>query len=210
MSITKEQIERLMAKFSPDEIEFLPKGGRKLAYVSHQACTRRLIEVFGGDWSFEIVETRVEAKEVAVLGRLTCAGAIRMQWGGARNLGDLDDTMKAAGSYSLKKCASLFGIGLYLWDDAPSEAENQRAKAEARRRPKPSSGSAEGDQVAPARVTKKQLQSIGAIVKILGWSKEQALAATKGKSAGDLTAGEADALIMSLQDAAAKAGKAAA
>jgi hypothetical protein len=128
-----KKIERLLAKFSPEEIEYLTKGGKRLAYISHQAVTRRLLEVFGMNWSFEIVETRIEADAVAVLGRLTCEGNARMQWGGKDRKGfDLDDALKSAGSYALKKCASLFGIGLYLWDDAPTEAETQRALREER------------------------------------------------------------------------------
>lgn len=132
--IDEDKVSRLLAPFSASDIEFLDKGGGSFAYVSHPACTRRLIEVFGLEWSFEIAETKIEGEQVAVLGRLTAGCASRMAWGGSRVMkGDLDDALKGAGSFALKKCASLFGIGLHLWENPPTRQENQRALREEQR-----------------------------------------------------------------------------
>lgn len=193
-----DQVKKLLEPFAASEIEYLPKGGRKLAYISHPAVTRRLLEVFGLEWSFEIVETRLEADDVAVLGRLTCGNAVRMQWGGhARRGMDLDDALKSAGSFALKKCASLFGVGLYLWDDAPTEQENARALR------------TEQAATTTATVTTAQLQELTVLSRALRMPPEQVeqLAQdTYHVGVRALSRDQASSLISQLEDTKKRAG----
>lgn len=164
--MTNEQCQKLLEEFSPEDIEFLSKAGRDFAFVSHPACTRRLIDVFGLDWSFEIVETKIEKDQCAVLVRLTCAGSVRMQWAAQKiERGDLDDALKGAGSRALRKAASLFGVALYLWDNPPTKAQNEQAKRDAHHN---GGGAGQGG----GRLTERQRKAIMAISRSLGWTPE--------------------------------------
>jgi len=62
---------------------------------------------------------------VVVCGRLTVPGlGVKEQWGSCVLLGGASvqqDAFKAAASDALKKCATLFGIAIELYDDAPEE-----------------------------------------------------------------------------------------
>jgi len=219
--MSPDQVKALLEPFRPSEIEFVNKGRGDFAYVSHPACTRRLIEVFGGDWSFEVVETRVESDQCAVLGRLTCSGAVRMAWGGAAMRGDLDDALKAAGSYALKKAASLFGVGLHLWEEPITKEANARAlraeqQPERREEPRaaePQQTSGGGQQQAqqalgPKPVTERQLNAILAISRSLGWASEtvrQHAIDGWGVPPNQLTMKQASELIGDLQGIATKA-----
>jgi len=63
------------------------------------------------------------------VGKLTAGGIVKSAFGGsdikrAKESGEiisLADDLKAAATDSLKKCASLFGVGLHLYGDSPSE-----------------------------------------------------------------------------------------
>lgn len=58
--------------------------GKQLSYVESSKVIQRLNEATEGDWSFEIVDVRMEADEVIVQGRLSIADTIREQFGGSR------------------------------------------------------------------------------------------------------------------------------
>jgi len=82
--------------------------------------------VFDYNWSFEIVDEKVDSGFVIVRGKLTAEGTTKMQYGTSqvtvgKDSGEvlaIGDDMKSAGSDALKKCCSLFGIGLHLYNDA--------------------------------------------------------------------------------------------
>lgn len=109
-------------------------GGKVLDYIETPEVIRRLNEVFGYHWSFEIAETIFRNKDVIVRGRLTANGIIKEQYGSSSydNNRSLGDVFKAAGSDAIKKCATLFGIGLHLYDD---EIEPQPEPAQPQRKP---------------------------------------------------------------------------
>ena len=108
------------------EDQILQKNGRD--YVEGATIIQRLLDS-GVDWSFEILETKTIEDEVIAKGRLTLfinGREIRKeQYGGAvfSRTKDGDeivsraDTLKAASTDALKKCATLLGVGLHLYSE---------------------------------------------------------------------------------------------
>lgn len=110
------------------------RGGKIFNYVPHAWVTRVLNNAFGWRWNFEILETRFfpndsEPIEVVVKGRLTVETdrgfIIKEQFGGhdvaklksGQGYVSIADDMKKAGTDALKKCASLLGIALDLYEN---------------------------------------------------------------------------------------------
>jgi hypothetical protein len=104
-------------------------NGKVLNYVETHSVICRLNEAFDGLWSFEVVEWKALESEVLVRGKLTAAGETKSQFGGAaitkgKETGSpisIPDDLKAAASDSLKKCATLFGVGLELYGQAAGD-----------------------------------------------------------------------------------------
>ncbi len=127
--------EILEKKFSKKEVKSRPgPGGRTILYVDTASVIRRLNEAFDGDWSFEIKEKHIDTENgyVWVLGRLTCGGVVKEQFGSKAiaynpdgSFMDLGDDLKAAASDALKKCATLLGVGLYLYEGEEGEPQEE-------------------------------------------------------------------------------------
>ena len=108
--------------------------GKTLDYIEGHAVIQRLNDGFETDWSFIIIKHEIikETDEVIVQGELSAGSIKKSQFGGsritrARNTGDmvsLADDLKAAATDSLKKCATMLGIGLHL--NNKDEGNNQR------------------------------------------------------------------------------------
>lgn len=123
--------EILTRPFAPEQIKQREgQGGKMLSYVEAHTVIARLNE--GCDqWSFEIVEHQVLDEEVVVVAKLTADGVVKMAFGGTSITRDREgravsiaDDLKAAGSDSLKKAASLLGVALELYG---SGAPDRRA-----------------------------------------------------------------------------------
>ena len=102
-------------------------GGKMLSYIDTPLVIERLNAAFAGDWSFRIVSHEVTEAEVVVLAELEAGGIVKQQFGSKQreNNVPLGDTAKAAASDSLKKCATLLGVGLELYTkDTNSHTEN--------------------------------------------------------------------------------------
>lgn len=158
--------QRLAAPFSDTFTRTV--GGTPLTYITGEQCISRLNECFGFLWTFEVVDKgyNEEADEIWVQGRLTIYQAVgqpeplaisRSQFGSQQikrrrdNQKPLDIGFeyKGACTDALKKCASLFGVGLYLSRkeetiSAPSDdgkafaqAHQQRAAEDKKDQPKP-------------------------------------------------------------------------
>ena len=124
--------------FGPEEIKQREGSfGQTLAYVSGHTVIQRLNDAFESAWSFEIVSHEIYKDEVTVIGKLTAEGIIKSQFGSsritrARETGEsisLADDLKSAATDALKKCATLFGVGLHLYADKPSSAANTSQKS---------------------------------------------------------------------------------
>lgn len=103
------------------------RNNMMLDYLETHIVIQRLNDSFDGNWSFEIIEYQQMADEVIVLGKLTAEGVTKMQFGsativkarGTDEIISIGDDLKSAASDCLKKCATLFGVGLHLYGELP-------------------------------------------------------------------------------------------
>ncbi|MGC8778776.1 MAG: Rad52/Rad22 family DNA repair protein [Candidatus Caldatribacteriaceae bacterium] len=129
--------EILEKKFSKKEIKRRPgKEGKELFYIETSSVIKRLNEAFDGEWSFEIKEKEIDLNRgyIWVLGRLTCGNVVKEQFGfkalspnHEKSAFDLGDDLKAAASDALKKCATLLGVGLYLYEGEEGDSLSRPA-----------------------------------------------------------------------------------
>lgn len=138
MPVVQNALEQKLAKLSEpfpiDDVKQRRQGGRMLDYISIDATIRRLNDVLGTDWSFDIRNSDVQLLDngsylatvsgtIAALGK-TASGV------GADIAPDPDKAIKTALAEALKKAGHQFGIGLYLWDEGEREiVAKQRKKA---------------------------------------------------------------------------------
>ena len=152
------------------------RSGNTLSYVETSEYIKRLNEVFDYNWSFEIVDEKIENGFVIVRGKLTAEGVTKMQYGtsqitvgkGSGEVVAIGDDMKSAGSDCLKKSASLFGIGLHLYngaDDGNGNNGNNGGNGNGMNR---QSGNKGNNQA-----TKAQLAKIKAVRSKLGMSSDE-------------------------------------
>ena len=120
--------ELLEKPFDPNQIKQREGGfGKMLEYVPGHSVIQRLNDAFEAKWSFEIVRFDMleDKDEVIVLGKLTANGIVKSQFGSsritkARETGEvisLADDLKAAATDAIKKCATLMGVGLHLYNN---------------------------------------------------------------------------------------------
>src|SRR5438034_11506583 len=136
--------ELLEKPFSPDQIQ-QRKGldGNVLDYVAGAVVIQRLNEAFNAEWAFEILDHRIYEKEVVVLGKLTAQGIAKCQFGKSKITRtketkaevSIGDDLKAATTDSIKKCATLFGVGLHLYFE--NGAANEKSTASSTRADSP-------------------------------------------------------------------------
>jgi hypothetical protein len=99
--------------------------GKQLDYVESSTVIQRLNKVLEGEWSFTVQGHQINQDEVIVRGQLEINGVVRQQFGGSQITRKTDsnevisiaDDLKAATADCLKKCASSFGVGLYLYSN---------------------------------------------------------------------------------------------
>ncbi|MGQ4893398.1 MAG: Rad52/Rad22 family DNA repair protein [Candidatus Njordarchaeia archaeon] len=101
-----------------------------LDYIPGNHVIERLNEAFQGNWTFKVIDKIIdkESLQIAVLGQLAVEDSgktiTKEQWGASHitlnrygNFLSLGDDLKVATTDSLKKCATLLGVGLYLYDE---------------------------------------------------------------------------------------------
>ena len=153
----KEQIKQRKGNF-----------GDMIDYVETHAVIQRLNDAFEGQWNFEIITQEKEGSEVIVLGKLTVEGVSKTQFGSNKislskqgEIISIGDDWKAAGSDSLKKCASLFGVGLHLYGAEKKEQPSDQPDKGMSEKSQPKGGTA---------ITKEQLAQIKELRTKLGWT----------------------------------------
>jgi hypothetical protein len=136
-------IEKLGARFEASAHKKHPTKG--YTYVSIDLMIGRLNEVFGVDYSTEIIETKIGADFVMVQCRISYAdskGERHFKDGiGAcpypKKGMDIDDVCKTAYAEAIKKACNQLGIALYLWDeDERKEVEQEMRKPKPKDAPK--------------------------------------------------------------------------
>lgn len=121
--------DRLSAQFAKPLQRTGPTGGPMLDYLSGEQVISHLNDVLGVDgWEFRVLQHghNQEADEIWVLGELTAhfpeRSVVRQQFGSQevkhKRDGDILEIgfdLKGAATDALKKCASLIGVGLWLY-----------------------------------------------------------------------------------------------
>jgi len=162
------------------------RSGNRLSYIEVPEYIRRLNMAFDYNWSFDIEEEKIESGFVIVRGKLTAEGISKTQYGTsqitlAKDSGEIvsiGDDFKAAGSDALKKCSSLFGIGLHLYsgsNGSKNNGSNGNGKTgnQTNDMNKPSGNKGNGN------VTKTQLSKIKSLRTKAGMSSEDVLDLTE-------------------------------
>lgn len=200
-------------RFPPDQIKRRQSGDVVLDYLDGATVIQRLNDAFNAEWSFEILEHLIQEKEILVLGKLTANGFTKTQFGNKAREDSAGDDLKAATTDCIKKCATLFGIGLQLYFDETTVAPPAPPVGD-RRSPYPlptpngsngSNGSGHDTENGSmeGRLTNKQLAAIFAIAKAKGWSSKETRDETQerfgGKMPDFLTKREASAFIDTLK-----------
>jgi hypothetical protein len=176
--MNREILER---PFASDQIKQRHgTNGDVLDYIEGCAVIQRLNECFDAEWIFEIQEHHVYDDEVVVLGKLTAQGVAKSQFGKSRitrtrkdnAIISVGDDLKAAATDCLKKCATLFGVGLHLYFEPPA-ATNGNGHANGNGSGQPHSNGSNGAGLDNGRLTAKQLSAIFSLAKARGWSNKQ-------------------------------------
>jgi hypothetical protein len=190
--------------FPPDLVRRRPgRSGEAIVYLEGHVVIARLNEAFAGDWSFTIQSHQILDDEVIVLGKLAAGGNEKSAFGSSvitrpRDGGQpisLGDDLKAATTDSVKKCATLLGVGLHLHAQADPTPRPAR-KVEAA----PASAPAPRDN---RLLSSAQLRALHAIRRRLGWTEAELNSYARSKAGIEdveqLDKRTASALIEALQ-----------
>jgi len=164
-------LDALTRPFDPAQIRQREgRGGKMLDYLETHAVITRLNEAFSGAWSFEAVEYKTLEGEIVVRGRLTAQGITKEQFGSSdvhRHKGQdgekgapvsIGDDLKAAASDALKKAATLFGVGLHLYDRPQAGQRPQQQRPAPQADPEAGTG-AERPAEAPSAGRRARIES---------------------------------------------------
>lgn len=121
--------------FKPEQIKQREGHfGKMLGYIEGHAVIQRLNDAFESSWSFSVQEHSVleETGEILVLGQLSAGNIVKSQFGSSRitrnrqtnEMVSLASDLKAAATDALKKCATLLGIGLHLYNKENGSTPN--------------------------------------------------------------------------------------
>jgi len=211
--MNRETLER---PFASDQIKQRHgSNGDVLDYIEGCAVIQRLNECFDAEWIFEIQEHRIYDEEVVVLAKLTAQGVSKSQFGKSRitrskkdsSIISLGDDLKAAATDCLKKCATLFGVGLHLYFDVPQTGVSWNSHGNGNGNGHSTNGhtDAKGSETnsgLSGRLTAKQLSAIFALAKARGWSNKKVRELSEemfAKLPDFLDKAEASAVIQHLQ-----------
>lgn len=197
--------------FAPEQIrQRQGTDGSVLDYIEGCAVIQRLNECFSAEWIFEIQEHRVYDDEVVVLGKLTAQGVSKSQFGKSRitrsktdnSIISVGDDLKSAATDCLKKCATLFGVGLHLYFNAAAAGSEINRPNGNGHKGQHQAPNLKGNRAEISRLTARQLVAIFSLAKVRGWSDEQVRDFCQemfGKLPDFLNKREASAVIQHLQ-----------
>jgi hypothetical protein len=142
--------EALAAPFPPEAHKTLRKGGTDITFVSVWDYVNRLNELVGpGGWEDRVTLHDAGGRLIATV-ELTILGITKT------NVGDEEEAKDGFGTaatnawaQALKRSASLFGLGLYLYDK-DGRAAATKPQPEKRKRDAPKGRSSSDDAVLPS------------------------------------------------------------
>lgn len=219
----------LAEPFPPQDIyQRAGSGGKQLSYISGTNVIARLQNTVI-DWSFEITETRMEQtvdRNGEITPIFTVIGKISIPGLGSRagigvaaiTPGSGEDAYKGAATDCLKKCASLFGVGFHLYE----EAQGQRSGVVTRTAPsqqygnsyqelqtqsRPAQRSTGPDGAEPSgTVTDKQARMIYALLRATDTDVNETMARFGIDRTNEIGYEDGQALIEELQAKQARTG----
>ncbi len=144
-TLSQEELDRVVGvvtrPIDPKQIKERDAGfGKKLSYISGSTVINLLNEAFAYQWTFRVLRMEViqslpkwdkrknenieQPPYVQVLGQLIVPslGIVKEQYGSKALIGgesEQEGASKAAATDALKKCATLLGIGIELYEDEP-------------------------------------------------------------------------------------------
>ena len=215
--------ELLEKPFEPSQIKQREGNfGKTLDYIEGHAVIQRLNDALEAEWSFSVISHEVlkETDEVIVLGELRAANVVKTQFGSskitrAKNSGEpisLADDYKAAATDCLKKCATLLGVGLHLYNGDKAPAGRPENGGSGSRQPyqKPNTPEGNGDRKGGngdgGRITNKQLGyivNLGKSLKMNSKDLDQEAVKAFGSKLAYLTVKDASAFIDHLKQMSA-------
>jgi hypothetical protein len=152
MTEIEDRIKRLSEPFDQAMIQYKPKGGRQMAFVSHGLVNKRLNKEAPG-WSSRIIASGVDVTQnpkggllytADVTLELTVAGVTRAEVGtNNQPVADRGQALKSAASDALKRAAMRFGVALDLWESLDEQDEDAHYAAT------PRAGTTPGREPAP-------------------------------------------------------------
>ena len=165
----------LEQEFSPEQIKQREGSfGKTLNYLPTYAVIARMNEAFDGIWSFDILSHEILESEVVVLGRLSAEGISKTQFGASRITKHRDtglpvsiaDDLKSAASDAIKKCATLAGCGLHLYQDKSTGQQSTTSNVIPMNNPAQAA-------IGPTRLTAKQHAYIQRLANEQGLTKKE-------------------------------------
>lgn len=167
-----------------------------------EAIINRYNEVFGGCWSFRIMEHHMRENEVIVLGELTAGGATRQQFGRSvitfdsemLSLPSMAEHLTEAADDALIQCAGAFGIK----HDAEIKKTVQLQPEKPNLHTPPEEPPANGNGNGSRKLTNRQLAAIFGLGKSQGLNQNDIITLTKARYSREpmeLTVAEASELI---------------
>jgi hypothetical protein len=157
-SLSLEAKALIQVATPPEFVKERPiRGGKTARYIEGGYVIARLNQVFSPvGWDFEVVEHILDPKEVIVKGKLTVKdhkngrSISKTQYGTHPRYAEVPtgDALKAAATDCLKKCASLFGIGLDIYWQQLDEDKLTRQEAK---------NVTENKTFTPIKLTKKEV-----------------------------------------------------
>ena len=127
--MNEELSKKLTAEFSPDVIKTRAGRNRTLSHAPTYVYVQRLIDTRPLGYSTEIVSHEAFNGEAIIKMKFTlhgdqeisveAIGGCKLPGEDGRGLG-VADAFKGACSDALKKCLSLLGVGLHLYDNDPA------------------------------------------------------------------------------------------
>jgi hypothetical protein len=181
--------ELLEKPFDPNQIKQREGNfGKMLDYVEGHSIIQRLNDAFDAKWSFEIARFDMleDKDEIIIHGKLTANGIVKSQFGSSRitksretgEVISLADDLKAAATDAIKKCATLLGVGLHLYnnDKSPTSKLQNSTNHPSGSNANSNHGrnnSRQGDNSGNGRISAKQHKYILGLIKELGWTKSE-------------------------------------
>ncbi|RLB75071.1 MAG: hypothetical protein DRH15_14665 [Deltaproteobacteria bacterium] len=178
MLMNIEIIEKLEEKFPESLVKVNNYNG--LSYIQWTYIKKRLDEVLDGNWSFEVVRELFLEDQVIVTVKLIIGDTYRMAHGHcSTERKDKGQAVQIATTEGFKKAASLFGVGMHLYENSP----------------KPTQESAQSSSV---RASDKQLKYIKDLSGKIGLSSNEVCQDYLKKDIDDIDLNEANQVIKTL------------